>query len=147
MKRISVFHVSLWSPFAGGFMKLLGHWLLVALILQLVAAAQNIAPPAPQRFQIHSQVLNEDRVIWVRTPAGYERSKAVYPVVYQTDAPGHINEMGSSADFLVTNDRMPQVIIVAIANTDRTRDLTPTRADEKNPDGTSVPLPTSGGAD
>ena len=31
---------------------------------------------------------------------------------------------------------MPQLIVVGIANTDRTRDLTPSRADMKNPDGT-----------
>jgi predicted alpha/beta superfamily hydrolase len=37
---------------------------------------------------------------------------------------------------------------VGIANTDRTRDLTPTHADIKNPDGTTVTaFPTSGGAD
>src|SRR6185437_4590469 len=74
-------------------------------------------------------------------------STHVYPVVYQTDAPGHVNEMGSSADFLVANNRMPQVIIVAIANTDRTRDLTPTHWNRKLPEGKADPSPTAGGAD
>ncbi len=92
-------------------------------------------------------MLNEDRVIWVRTPQGYDESKQSYPVLYLTDGPAHINEIGSTIDFLVRNDRMPPLIVVGIANTDRTRDLTPTHWDEKNPDGTVTSDPTSGGAD
>jgi uncharacterized protein len=111
------------------------------------AIAQDVAPPIPQRLEIHSKVLNEDRAVWVRTPAGYQDSKDVYPVLYQTDAPQHVNEIGSTIDFLVTNNRMPQVIVVGIGNTDRNRDLTPTHADVKNADGTVMPFPTSGGAD
>jgi predicted alpha/beta superfamily hydrolase len=112
-----------------------------------IASAQEIAPPVPQQLDIHSNILKEDRVIWVRTPPGYQQSKDVYPVLYQTDAPGHVNEIGSTIDFLVSNNRMPSLIVVGIANTDRTRDLTPTHADFKNPDGTVNALPTSGGAD
>jgi predicted alpha/beta superfamily hydrolase len=71
----------------------------------------------------------------------------VYPVLYQTDAAGHVNEVGAAIDFLVTNGRMPPLIVVGTANTDRPRDLTPSHADFKNPDGTVTPFPTSGGAD
>ena len=116
-----------------------------SLLLATVASAQDIAPPTPQRLDIHSKVLNEDRVIWVRVPSGYQQSKSLYPVVYQTDAPGHVNETGGIVDFLVNNDRMPPVIVVGIVNTDRTRDLTPSRDDAKNADG-SYTFPTSGGA-
>jgi uncharacterized protein len=126
-------------------LRLLALFLLSSLIS--IASAQDVAPPAPQRLTIHSNVLKEDRVIWVRTPPGYQQSKGVYPVVYQTDAPGHVNEIGSTIDFLVNNNRMPPLIVVGIANTDRTRDLTPTHADIKNPDGTVTAFPTSGGAD
>jgi predicted alpha/beta superfamily hydrolase len=111
------------------------------------SSAQEVAPPIPQRLDIHSNVLKEDRVIWVRTPPGYQQSKSVYPVLYQTDAPGHVNETGSTIDFLVEHGRMPALIVVGIANTDRNRDLTPSHADMKNPDGTVNTFPTSGGAD
>ena len=121
---------------------LFGLWCLCSS-----AAAQQMAPPVPQRLDMHSHVLKEERVIWVRTPPGYDQSKSVYPVVYQTDAPGHVNEIGSTVDFLVDNDRMPPVIVVGIANTDRVRDLTPTRADFREHDGTLTRYPTSGGAD
>ena len=109
--------------------------------------AQDVAPPIPQHLSIHSKVLNEDRDIWVRTPSGYQASKDVYPVLYQTDAPQHVNEIGSIIDFLVTSNRMPPVIVVGVGNTDRNRDLTPEHADVKNGDGSVAPFPTSGGAD
>ena len=73
--------------------------LSLSILLALISAfaiAQDIAPPTPQRLDIHSKILNEDRVIWVRLPPGYDKSKAVYPVLYQTDAPGHVNETGGS---------------------------------------------------
>jgi len=119
---------------------------LITLCLASMASAQDIAPPVPQRLDIHSKVLNEDRVVWVRVPPGYQQSKSLYPVLYETDAPGHVNETGGIIDFLVTNDRMPPMIVVGIANTDRTRDLTPSRDDSKNSDG-SAANPTSGGSD
>jgi enterochelin esterase-like enzyme len=65
------------------------------------------------------------------------------PVLYLTDGPGHINEIGNSIDFLVDNGRMPALIVVGIANTDRTRDLTPTHSDTKDSSGKET-LPTSG---
>jgi hypothetical protein len=116
-------------------------------ILTMAALGQDLAPPIPQKLAVHSNVLNEDRVVWVRTPHGYDLGKDQLPVLYLTDGPGHINEIGSTIDFLVDNGRMPPLIVVGIANTDRTRDLTPTHADMKNADGTVEALPTSGGGD
>jgi predicted alpha/beta superfamily hydrolase len=116
-------------------------------ILTIAALGQDIAPPIPQKLTVHSNVLNEDRVVWVRTPHGYDLGKDQLPVLYLTDGPGHINEIGSTIDFLVDNGRMPPLIVVGIANTDRTRDLTPTHADMKNADGSIEALPTSGGGD
>lgn len=115
-------------------------------LLLTVAVAQDLTPPAPEKLSIHSNILNEDRIIWVRTPQGYQQSKNAFPVLYLTDGPGHINEIGSTIDFLVNNQRMPPLIVVGIANTDRTRDLTPSHSDSKDPSGKEV-NPTSGGAD
>jgi predicted alpha/beta superfamily hydrolase len=129
-----------------------GFWRKLVLLaagvplLSLAADAQDISPPAPQRLTLHSAVLNEDRTIWVRTPRGYDQGTSGYSVLYLMDGPGHINEIGSTIDFLVDHDRMPPLIVVGIANTDRTRDLTPSHSDEKKPDGTEA-NPTSGGGD
>jgi predicted alpha/beta superfamily hydrolase len=128
-------------------MKLRISSLFLILSIAAISAAQQVAPPTPQRLDIHSKILNEDRVIWVRTPPGYEQTKSAFPVIYQTDAPGNVNEIGSSIDFLVENGRMPPLIVVGIANTDRTRDLTPSHVDMKNPAGGADFYPTSGGAD
>ncbi|HEY6369450.1 MAG TPA: alpha/beta hydrolase-fold protein [Candidatus Sulfotelmatobacter sp.] len=116
-------------------------------LLSIVACAQDIVPAIPQKLPLHSNVLNEDRVIWIRTPRSYDQSEERFPVLYLTDGPAHINEIGSTIDFLVQNGRMPPLIVVGIANTDRTRDLTPTHWDQKLPDGTSNANPTSGGGD
>jgi predicted alpha/beta superfamily hydrolase len=130
-------------------MKVLVRRLLFAafvLSVLAVASAQDIAPPIPQKLVVHSNILNEDRVVWVRTPHGYELVKDPLPVLYLTDGPGHINEIGNSIDFLVDNGRMPALIVVGIANTDRTRDLTPTHSDAKDSSGKET-VPTSGGGD
>src|SRR5882672_7582360 len=119
---------------------------LVVCFASIVSIAQNLAPPAPERITIHSTVLNEDRAILVRMPAAAQGKKDRYPVLYLADGDGHINEVGAIIDFLVSNGRCAPLIVVGIPNTDRTRDLTPTRADLKNPQGVVFQtLPTSGG--
>ena len=123
-----------------------GLLVLFAISTLSAALAQDIAPPIPQKFVVHSIILNEDRTIWVRTPHGYTSGKDLLPVLYLTDGDGHINEIGNSIDFLVDNGRMPPLIVVGIANTDRTRDLTPTHSDEKDSAGKET-TPTSGGGD
>jgi predicted alpha/beta superfamily hydrolase len=85
-------------------------------------------------------------VIWVRIPGDYDHGREPLPVLYLTDGPGHINEVGGIIDFLVDNGRMPPLIVVGIANTDRTRDLTPSHSDEKDSAGKET-VPTSGGGD
>lgn len=108
------------------------------------SVAETIAPPIPQQVTVHSSVLNEDRVIWVRTPAGYPDGKVAYPVVYLSDGADQINEIGAVIDFLVKSDRMPPAIVVGIDSPDRVRDLTPTHW---SPDPKTDVFPASGGAD
>jgi hypothetical protein len=117
-------------------------------LASILSFAQDITPPVPERVTFHSTVLGEDRIVFVRVPPGYANSDAAYPVLYLTDGDVYVNEIGSVADFLAANDRMPGVIIVGTVQSDRFRDLTPTHADIKKRDGTIVfRVPTSGGAD
>ncbi len=118
---------------------------LVLFALTVAAFGQDYA--AGNRITIKSEVLGEDRVILVRTPPGYERDGQRYPVLYLTDGAAHLGHTASTIEFLSRNGRMPEMIVVAITNTDRTRDLTPTNASMWRPDGTEAKLPTSGGAD
>ena len=121
--------------------------LLAFCLFSIHLAAQNIAPPIPQKLTIHSDILNEDRVVWIRTPQNYEKTQGPFPVLYLVDGSTYINLVASTMDLLVLDDRTPPMVVVGIANTDRTRDMTPSHADEKNPDGTVHADPTSGGAD
>jgi predicted alpha/beta superfamily hydrolase len=125
---------------------LVGYTVLLVSFGQ-VSAAQDLAPPLPQRLLVHSNILNEDRVVWVRMPAAARAQKERYPVLYMTDGGTNVNEIGSTIDFLADANFMPPLIVVGIANTDRNRDLTPSHAGVKHSDGTVEPIPASGGAD
>jgi predicted alpha/beta superfamily hydrolase len=128
------------SQSAGKLASLLGALVLLVLFCSS-ALAQYGGEPA--KLTIKSNVLGEDRVVLVRTPPGYETNKLAYPVLYMTDGNAHLGHTASTIEFLVRNGRMPEMIIVAITNTDRTRDLTPTKATGPN----AAQFPTAGGAD
>ncbi len=99
-----------------------------------------------ETIQLPSKVMDEERTILISTPPGYDQTQERYPVLYMTDGAAHLSHTRGTVDFLARNGLMPQLIIVAVANTDRNRDLTPTRAVIERPDGTVVQMPTSGGA-
>jgi predicted alpha/beta superfamily hydrolase len=124
--------------------------LTVLALLLTAAAARAQAPPPfelPERVTIKSQVLGEERTILVRVPNGYAaRTGERFPVLYMTDGDAHIQHTGATVTFLARNARMPEMIVVGISNTDRTRDLSPTHV-ERLPGNPNVRFPTSGGAD
>ena len=128
--------------------RLLRASVLLPLVLLASVAASAQAPilyDAPERLVVKSQVLGEERTVLVRTPAGYARSSERFPVLYMTDGDSHIQHTSGTISFLARNGRMPEMIVVGITNTDRTRDLTPTRVDQ--PGNPNAHFPTSGGAD
>ena len=119
---------------------------LIALALAVLAlplAAQQ-PPNVPVAIQIESKIMGETRNILVRTPASYRTGARAYPVLYLTDGDRQIEHLAAVADFLVREGRMPETILVGIVNTDRTRDLTPTKVQTF---GGQFNTATSGGAD
>ena len=68
-------------------------------------------------------------------------------MLYLTDGEAQFAHTAATVEFLARNGRMPEMIVVAIGNTDRTRDLTPTKATLTRPDGSPMEFPTAGGAD
>ena len=110
--------------------------------LALVLVSSLAAQPVP--VQLESKVLAETRTILVRTPASYAGGARAYPVLYMTDGDRQIGHTAAVVDFLAREGRMPEVIIVGINNTDRTRDLTPTKVETM---GGGFATPTSGGGD
>ena len=118
-----------------------------AVLLLISSAALAQQPTGTiKRLGLKSTVLGEERVVLVRTPAGYENNKLSYPVLYMTDGDGHMGHTAATVEFLTQNDRISDLIIVGVTNTDRTRDLTPAKSPAKNAAG-ELQFPTSGGAD
>ncbi|MCE7060654.1 alpha/beta hydrolase [Dyadobacter sp. CY343] len=81
---------------------------------------------------IHSTILGESRNILVHVPNGGDGlySKKRYPVAYVLDGEAHFNSVVGMIQQLSSvngNTAVPEMIIVGIRNTQRRRDMTPTR--------------------
>lgn len=98
---------------------------------------------------IYSNVLEEKRGLWIRLPEGRvpgDTLKARYPVIFLLDGDGHFFSVsGLVRQLSRSNSIIPEMIIVGIPNTDRTRDLTPTH--DPVVWGDSSWVKTSGGGD
>jgi len=73
---------------------------------------------------LYSNILNEEREIWIHTPENFDSAK-YYPVVYLLDAEEHFYVVAGMMKQLVPW-QVPESIIVGITNIDRIRDFTPT---------------------
>jgi predicted alpha/beta superfamily hydrolase len=78
-----------------------------------------------QWHALESEVLGETRRFIVSTPEGYEGGDERYSVLYLLDGDMHFLHTTGLIDFLVRNDLMPPTLVVAVTNTERTRDMTP----------------------
>ncbi|MGL4632019.1 MAG: alpha/beta hydrolase [Leadbetterella sp.] len=111
---------------------------LLLTILLLIATLQansqntdNYKYPPSEVLTIHSQILKEDRKVYVSVPKldSADVNKR-FPVLYIMDADNHFGLLAQYVDYLSRPDvlAMPKMIVVGITNTDRTRDLTPTNS-------------------
>ena len=81
---------------------------------------------------VYSTILKEERKVWIYLPninAGMPNPGQRYPVLYLLDGDGHFESVAGMIQQLSQvngNTIVPEMIIVGIPNTDRTRDLTPT---------------------
>ena len=118
------------------------------IVFGLIAGSLLAQTPADiaERKTIASKVLGEERAFWVRVPNGYAPDgEARYPVLYMTDGDAQMVHTVATVAFLERSGKIPQLIVVGVGNTDRTRDLTPSRATMTDRDGAPVEFPTSGG--
>jgi hypothetical protein len=99
------------------------------------------------RWTIHSKVLGEDRTISVRVPDGYDQSAARYPVLYALDGEQCFVAVSGVVQALPWARRMPELIIVAIHNTDRVRDFTTPWTSSAPPGPSQWMVGGAGGAD
>ena len=100
---------------------------------------------------IHSKILNEQRKIWIYVPNSWQAdSKQRYPVLYLLDGDAHFYSVVGMIQQLSQvngNTVCPEMIVVGIPNTDRTRDLTPTHIAADPPFMDSTFSKTSGGGE
>lgn len=110
--------------------------LFTAFLIAAAAAASVIGQTLPQHsvsvihdiHRITSSSLGEERTILVRVPQSYAGSTNRYPVLYMLDAHPPQNAMTAGMiEQQAWASQMPEMILVGIQNTNRTRDLTPTR--------------------
>lgn len=100
---------------------------------------------------LHSTILNEKRELLIYVPKARNNNAKVetsYPVLYLLDGYASFHSVTGVVQYLSSVGRMPEMIVVAISNTDRVRDLTPTHSSQWS-DGTvdSAALKTSGGGE
>ena len=107
-----------------------------------------------KRDSVYSEILGETRHYWVHLPSSYhDRSiqPMKYPVLYVLDGNLHFHSITGMTEILGGGINgthvIPEMIVIAVLNIDRTRDLTPT-ATKKGFDGIETDwLATSGGGD
>ena len=82
-----------------------------------------------ERHTLFSRLLNEERAYWVyqpeKRPGETERN---YPVLYLLDGDSFFHTVVGFTRFFSSSrvSSLPPCVVVAVLNTDRTRDLTPT---------------------
>lgn len=85
----------------------------------------NDVPSLGRRVTIESSVLDEARTLWVWTPPGYSETGPGLPVLYLLDPDIHYRHVTALVQFLSLYLRAPEMLVVGVVNTSRTRDFTP----------------------
>lgn len=98
-----------------------------------------------EKQTVFSKVLNENREVWVHLPKTYNDTTinpAKYPVIYLLDGENNFEYYAGLTDFIARTPYadIPECIVVGIKNTERTRDLTPTKSQKKSPVNPAVTL-------
>lgn len=110
--------------------KYLFTWLLVSLLFHNLTIAQDKIAIGETRI-VHSKILKEDRSIQIYLPPSYQNSKiqkANYPVIYLLDSETNFHYLTGFIEKLSQGPYayIPEMIVIGIVNTNRSRDLTPT---------------------
>lgn len=118
---------------------------LLLLLMATPAAAQKVDSSIAigSSYHVWSDALAEGRRVFVHLPSHYQVSTRRYPVLYVLDAEEQFSHAVATAQFLASNGRVPELIVIGVANTERSRDMTPPASAN---DASSAPEP-SGGAD
>ncbi|MBN1550142.1 DUF4261 domain-containing protein [bacterium] len=122
-------------------LKILLSGLIIGLFVSEYSHAQTVNETSIIH-QIHSKLLDEDRMVSVFLPDSYKKSENPFPVLVVLDGEDFARPVAGMTSYYSKLGKCPELIVVGIESKDRWRDYTPTKA--SIPDGT--PLTTSGGA-
>lgn len=107
--------------------------MFVLFLLNINAVrAQLVKLEDEQVVTIHSASLNKDQKLFIRLPRNYDKVNIRYPVVYLFDAQDKTlyNYASAAIDRLMWTNDIPNVILVGIAQNDRSKEL----GIERNPE-------------
>jgi predicted alpha/beta superfamily hydrolase len=76
-----------------------------------------------QTLRFRSEILKEEREIFVHLPVGYNQNKLNYPVLFVLDGDRHFSYSVGVEDFLSRVGRAPEMIVIGIPNINRIRDF------------------------
>ncbi|WP_299311468.1 alpha/beta hydrolase-fold protein [uncultured Aquimarina sp.] len=103
-----------------------GMQISIYVILFSVVAQESKKIKIGTEFTIQSEILKEKRSYIISLPASYDNTKKTYPLLVLSDGDYRFLYTSGLVEYLSKKNRIPETIIVAIPNIDRTRDLTPT---------------------
>jgi predicted alpha/beta superfamily hydrolase len=86
--------------------------------------AQSAELTIGEMITLQSIALKEDRQAIICLPKNYEKEAESYPVVYVLDGRDHYLHAAGAIRFLVNANLAPNMIVVAVLNVRRTRDMT-----------------------
>jgi len=100
--------------------------ILLGSLMTGIVFSQDINVKLGFADSIQSPILKEIRKIIIRLPDDYDTSKKMYPVLYLLDGTSNsVLETVSAMNKLGSDENIPKMIVVAIGNTDRDRDMMP----------------------
>lgn len=101
--------------------------LIVLLIFPIAITAQQKgeAITIGEKISLHSEILGEERPLLIYLPSEYEHSEKSYPVLYLLDGEWHFHHVSGILQFFEFSKKDIQLIIVAVVNTHRGRDFSP----------------------
>lgn len=76
---------------------------------------------------VTSDILKENRNLLIYLPEDYDRTENNYPVLYLLDGEWHFHHVSGILQFFQWSKKPFSIILVAVANTDRGRDFSPTK--------------------
>lgn len=82
-----------------------------------------------------SKILNEQRRLFIYLPPSYNLTQGKYPVLYLLDGDWHFNYVAGLVEFLARNNKIPEMIVVGVANTVRNHDFTPIKTESVSGSG------------